>query len=261
MKRTIAVILTMALVCCLFGCGAKPVAEEAAPNELPPQVMVDGVIYIDTGIESAGPKDTQNFDGKILTTVSGDKQPTKNDQSNFGTGYGYQLGETKGTLDVYINEKWWTYATEEVRNQLQHPEQFALLGVAPILTVNYGEQSIIANEDGKYWEFNVEDGVQMMQAGVGAMGVKLPIITLNAEESMELWLQFEVMPNEVTMTCWSEETGPSTAETYQLTESNEEGDSYLLRAENGNYVYEIIAVWKDAPTFNGTVEYSFRTEV
>jgi hypothetical protein len=43
-------------------------------------------------------------------------------------------------------------------------------------------------------------------------------------------------------------------------EGNEAGDSYLLRPKSGNYIYEIIATWQNAPNFGGTVRYSFHTQ-
>ncbi|MBQ4347173.1 MAG: hypothetical protein IJC39_01840, partial [Firmicutes bacterium] len=47
--------------------------------------------------------------------------PGSNDQSNFGTGYGYQYG-TQGTVEIKINDKWRIFATEEMRHELQFPD-------------------------------------------------------------------------------------------------------------------------------------------
>lgn len=43
-------------------------------------------------------------------------------QSNFGTGYGYQYGETEGTIEIYMDDMWRIFATKEVRQKLQFPE-------------------------------------------------------------------------------------------------------------------------------------------
>ena len=43
-------------------------------------------------------------------------------QSNFGTGYGYQYGETEGTIEIYMDDMWRIFATKEVRQNLQFPE-------------------------------------------------------------------------------------------------------------------------------------------
>ena len=53
------------------------------------------------------------MDGEITSTVESSEQPTEDNQSNFGVGYGYQIGVEEGTIEVYINEKWWVF--EEVR--------------------------------------------------------------------------------------------------------------------------------------------------
>ena len=34
-------------------------------------------------------------------------------QSNFGTGYGYQYGSHEGLIEIYMNNKWCVFATEK----------------------------------------------------------------------------------------------------------------------------------------------------
>lgn len=89
--------------------------------DLIPMVMVDGQLYLTTGYESQRVERVDAFDGEITSQVDGSERPTKNDQSNFGTGYGYQYGTTEGTIEIYMNGKWWIYATEEVRKEIQFP--------------------------------------------------------------------------------------------------------------------------------------------
>ena len=86
-----------------------------------PMVMVNGTLYLDTGFESDAIERTDHFDGEITSKVDGSKEPTVNDQSNFGTGYGYQYGKKEGTIELLINGRWWIFATEEVRQALQFP--------------------------------------------------------------------------------------------------------------------------------------------
>ena len=62
-------------------------------------------------------------DGEITSAVDGSKEPTEDDQSNFGTGYGYQYGAGEGTIELYLNGNWRIFATEEVRQAIQFPEQ------------------------------------------------------------------------------------------------------------------------------------------
>ena len=36
-------------------------------------------------------------------------------------GYEYQYGPQEGTIEIFMNEKWWGFATEEVRQEIQFP--------------------------------------------------------------------------------------------------------------------------------------------
>ena len=42
------------------------------------------------------------------------EKPTVNDQSNFGTGYGYRYGKAEGIIEIYMNDKWQVFATEKI---------------------------------------------------------------------------------------------------------------------------------------------------
>ena len=89
--------------------------------DLIPMVMVNGTLYLDTGYESNVEARCGVMDGEITSQVDGSKQPTVDDQSNFGTGYGYQYGATEGTIELFMNGKWWIFATEEARQEIQFP--------------------------------------------------------------------------------------------------------------------------------------------
>ena len=54
------------------------------------------------------------MDGEIVASVAASEMPVMNDQSNFGTGYAYQNGAGEGTIELYINGKWWVF---EARTQ------------------------------------------------------------------------------------------------------------------------------------------------
>ena len=80
-----------------------------------PCVMIDGVLYFDTGFESSVTARCGVMDGSIESCVSGSEIPHKNNQSNFGTGMGYQRG-VEGTVEInFENGKWIVFATEEVK--------------------------------------------------------------------------------------------------------------------------------------------------
>ena len=79
-----------------------------------PMVMVDNVLYLDTGYEKETDKKPDTFEGVINSEVDRKEKPTVNDQSNFGTGYGYRYGKTEGTIELYMNDKWQVFATEKI---------------------------------------------------------------------------------------------------------------------------------------------------
>ena len=97
------------------------VIKEAETWDLIPMVMVNGTLYLDTGHESTIEARCGMMDGEITSQVDGSKQPTVDDQSNFGTGYGYQYGATEGTIELFMNGKWWIFATEEARQAILFP--------------------------------------------------------------------------------------------------------------------------------------------
>ena len=94
------------------------VIKEAETRDLIPMVMVNGTLYLDTGHESTIEARCGMMDGEITSQADGNKQPTVDDQSNFGTGYGYQYGATEETIELFMNGKWWIFATEEAHQAI-----------------------------------------------------------------------------------------------------------------------------------------------
>lgn len=82
-------------------------------GDLPPMVKVNGELYLDTGHESTVKARCGMMDGEITSTVDMAEQPIKDNESNFGTGYGYQYGSHEGLIEVCMNGKWWVFATEK----------------------------------------------------------------------------------------------------------------------------------------------------
>lgn len=74
-----------------------------------PMVMVNGKLYYDAGRESSIVARCGMMDGEITASVAASEIPVMDDQSNFGTGYGYQYGVGEGTIELYINGKWWVF--------------------------------------------------------------------------------------------------------------------------------------------------------
>jgi len=112
MKGTLKAVFALALCSLLFtGCAAKEQEEETVYDRRP-MVMVDSRIYLDTGRESYVTGRCAVLDGEITSEVDGSEKPAENDQSNFGTGYGYQRMD-ENTIELYINEKWIVFEAED----------------------------------------------------------------------------------------------------------------------------------------------------
>lgn len=77
-----------------------------------PMVRINGKLYYDTGKESTVSGRCGNMDGEITSTVDGTEIPMEDNQSNFGSGFGYQYG-TEDTIEVYMNEKWFVFEYRE----------------------------------------------------------------------------------------------------------------------------------------------------
>ena len=108
-KKLLVFLIVMV---CMFGMIACAAQEEEVKYDLIPMVMVDGVIYADTGYTGTYKSNDDTYDREITSTVAGYEAPTENDQSNFGTGF-------KGTIEINMNHRCCIFATEEVRQQIK----------------------------------------------------------------------------------------------------------------------------------------------
>lgn len=115
-KKLLVFLIVMV---CMFGMIACAAQEEEVKYDLIPMVMVDGVIYVDTGYTGTYKSNDGTYDREITSTVAGYEAPTENDQSNFGTGFKYRYGETEGTIEINMNHRCCIFATEEVRQQIK----------------------------------------------------------------------------------------------------------------------------------------------
>lgn len=83
----------------------KLVTKAEALNDKAPMIRVDGELYYDTGKETTITARCGVMDGEITSTVGRTQTPAEDNQSNFGTGYGYQF-VPDDQIEVYINNKW-----------------------------------------------------------------------------------------------------------------------------------------------------------
>lgn len=121
------------------------VVKEAEKWDLIPMVMVNGELYLDTGHESTAEARCGMMDGKITSEVDGSEKPTEDNQSNFGTGYGYQYGSQEGIIEIYMNDKWMVFATEKVLAS----SELIIDPAAPVIVQNVftGEKANITEKE------------------------------------------------------------------------------------------------------------------
>lgn len=150
MKKSILIL--MAVMAVLFtACSKSDTKIKETDKTYPPMVKVDGTTYVDTGYENAMVT-CGTADGEIKTTVDGKSMPENNDESNFGTGYGYQVWE-KGYINVEIEGRWILFRDVELKDDGQIPEWVAHFTAK---VINTEEDSIMVEateiEDGFYFK-------------------------------------------------------------------------------------------------------------
>lgn len=133
MKKLFAFVLTAIIILALDGCNqnnsagkktsenssvesqtetTESLESEETPSDRIPMVRVNGTLYLDTGKESTLAGRCGTNDGEITSTVDANQIPMEENQSNFGIGYGYQLGQD-GTIEVLIDEKRIVFEVED----------------------------------------------------------------------------------------------------------------------------------------------------
>lgn len=105
MKKTVLLVISLILAFCFGAC-----QKEELPGEpLAHMVKINGELYYETGLESPLNARCGTVDGEISSSVSEYEVPNKNDQSNFGKGYGYQFA-TDGNVELLIGDKWMVFS-------------------------------------------------------------------------------------------------------------------------------------------------------
>ncbi len=136
MKKCIMLVFILAVgMFSIVGCGDKTAKSNASDadgavtdaaidntdmdkigGDICPCVMVNGVVYYDTGYKSSLDDRCEDMDGQITSECSASEVPTEDNQSNFGKGYNYQYGSVEGTIEVQMTDgNWYVLATEEVK--------------------------------------------------------------------------------------------------------------------------------------------------
>ena len=120
MKRMLSLLLALALCGALVGCGGQDSSSSSggpvssAPGiYMPLMLMVDGVLYEDAGCEDTTEGRCGNMDGEITSSVESWQQPEEDGQSNFGSGFGYQIGMEPDTLEILQDGHWLVFRAVE----------------------------------------------------------------------------------------------------------------------------------------------------
>ena len=120
MKRMLSLLLALALCGALVGCGWQDSSSSSggpvssAPGiYMPRMLMVDGVLYEDAGCEDTTEGRCGNMDGEITSSVESWQQPEEDGQSNFGSGFGYQIGMEPDTLEILQDGHWLVFRAVE----------------------------------------------------------------------------------------------------------------------------------------------------
>lgn len=150
MKKSI-LILMAAIMVVFTACSKSDTKTSEVDKTYPPMVKVDGTTYTDTGYENAMVT-CGTADGEIKTSVDGKSMPENNDESNFGTGYGYQVWEN-GYINVEIEGRWILFRDVELKDDGQIPKWVAHFTAK---VINTEEDSIMVEateiEDGFYFK-------------------------------------------------------------------------------------------------------------
>lgn len=120
MKKIIFLFMTvLALAACSNEEANKEISDsnENVELDLIPMVYIDDNLYLYSGEEKYYDEVT-DFDGEIDSGVDLTLEPTKNNQSNFGTGYKYKILDEGKTIKLYLDDnKLIIFKKEEDRNK------------------------------------------------------------------------------------------------------------------------------------------------
>ena len=101
----------------------EPTSDDIGVSSVKPDhvamLMVDGKLYKAAGLAFMS-ADQIEPDGKIVSTCDG--VPTENDQSNFGSGYGYQIREN-GTVNVRFEDGWHVFTPVDSSDTREEPSE------------------------------------------------------------------------------------------------------------------------------------------
>ncbi len=176
---------------------------EVIESVYPPMVMVDGRLFKDMGyVNSAIKCDTA--DGKILTSVDVTKTPQKDNESNFGEGYEYQMLD-QSHINVKINDKWYIFQNIAISSR-QIPNSVAnFKATVNEVTDDRLLVTVIDIPENFNWIFQSKEIEQIKPISLTIdnlmlKGNKKEVTTENLKDKIvEVWFDGSIKNNEVEM--------------------------------------------------------------
>ena len=183
--------------------------------------------------------------------------------------YEFAPGTDPQIISRYLAKLMKEEPTLTVGERSESTEQIAIDQI-PKLILSHGEEIIDDPRIGVVsWEYTMEDGTQGALNGDGAHPLDAmdssPFFVLDpySEMPFEIWLGWELEPDSVLVRYWDESSwGQLDAEPVGrelLQKAASPVSKYRLVPQEGNYIYELIATWKNAPNYSGSVNYNFHT--
>ena len=149
--------------------GMETTDNELSSTEIPgdriPMIMIDGLLYYDTGKESTLEGRCGMMDGEITSTVDASEIPTEDNQSNFGFGFGYQYG-INNSIDIQLEDGTWYVFQREGTEYVEPTEYTEDIDVTDDTTT---EPTFIRMENPS-WEYYTAESVV---SGTKPFGIKL----------------------------------------------------------------------------------------
>lgn len=167
----------------------------------PEYVQVKGVVYQNTGYLSSA-VGCGNMDGEITSTVDSSELPSEDNQSNFGTGYGYQVGG-EDTILVDIQDEKWIFRDINLKDDSIPVQVARFIGTVEEI----GENTILIRYDE-----TPEDALNMaLNEGEYVASSSAVAGDLQVGDKVEVWYSGYVM-----------ETYPGQIEAYRIEKVSEE---------------------------------------
>lgn len=258
------------------GAERSPAAETAGEEEFVRMIMVNSGLYVYSGEFADDELRCGMMDGAISSEVPGDRIPTQNDQSNFGTGYGYQYGG-ENEIQVFMPcddsgmMHWLRFLKSDPAGEGR--EDILLLD-APSLSLKdalSGRMDYFTVQPGNYMWTHEENGEMQSVIACGAHPlddadlVHTPVLELPRYHKMDFVSYFfssVIAADRVTVRKWDGSAlGNPDAPEAEVT-FLEKGES-LLDLEPG-CVYELTLEWKEENFaengFYGNASYAFVTQ-